>query len=209
MLKLYVHPQSQNCQKVLAVAQYLDVPHEKIEVDLFKGAQRQPDYLAKNPMGTVPLLEDDDGFILRESNAIALYLNEKAQGELMPQGKEGHLAQQWLQWQSRHFAPAADTQRYERQIKPMMQQATDEAAVQSAQQQFHRHAKILEAQLEGQQYVLGEKLSVADFAIASSLNFAEAAQMPLEDYAQIRAWRERMSEIPAWQAQAQLALPQG
>lgn len=127
----------------------------------------------------------------------------------MPQGKEGHLAQQWLQWQSRHFAPTADTQRYERQIKAFMQQAPDEAALKSAEQRFHRHAKALEAQLEGQQYVLGEKLSLADFEIASSLSFAEAAQMPLEDYAQIRAWRERMTEIPAWQAQAKLAQPKG
>lgn len=123
----------------------------------------------------------------------------------MPAGKEGHLAQQWLQWQSRHFSPAADTQRYERQIKPMMEQPTDEAAVQVATQQFHRHAKLLESQLEGQQYVLGNTLSLVDFAVASSLNYAQAAQMPLEEYAQIRAWRERMAEIPAWKTQAQLA----
>lgn len=204
MLKLHVHPASQNSQKVIAIAEHLQIPHEIVEVNLFKGEQQSPEFLAKNPAGMVPLLEDE-GFYLRESNAIAQYLNEKASGDLMPSGKEGHLAQQWLQWHSRHFSPAADTQRYERQIKPMMEQPTDESAVQAATQQFHRHAKLLESQLEGQQYVLGDKLSLVDFAIASSLNYAQIAQMPLEEYTQIQAWRERMSEIPAWKTQAQQA----
>lgn len=208
MLKLYVHPFSQNCQKVMAVADHLQVPYEKIEVDLLQGQQRQPEYLAKNPMGTVPLLEDDDGFVLRESNAIALYLNDKANGELMPKGQQGHLAQQWLQWQSRHLAPPTDTQRYERQLKPLMKQEADQTALEAAELQFHKQAKVLEQQLANQNYVLGEQLSVADFAIASSLNFAEAAQMPLQEYSEIKAWRERMAQIPAWKTQAQAAQQQ-
>lgn len=74
MLKLHIHPGSQNSQKVIAIAEHLQIPHEKVVVDLFKGEQQSPEFLAKNPAGAVPLLEDE-GFFLRESNAIAQYLN--------------------------------------------------------------------------------------------------------------------------------------
>ena len=80
-MKLYLSPASPNCQKVLAVARELDIRLERVNVDIFKGEAKTPAYLAKNPNGRVPLLEDD-GLLLWESNAIIAYLaSQKASDE--------------------------------------------------------------------------------------------------------------------------------
>ena len=76
-MKLYQFPLSPNCQKVVALAREVGVPLEVVNLDVFKGATRTPEFLQKNPNGKIPLLEDD-GLFLWESNAILGYIAAKA-----------------------------------------------------------------------------------------------------------------------------------
>ena len=76
-MRMYTFASSPNCWKVLAVARELSLPVETIPVDLFKGEARTSAFLAKNPNGRVPVLEED-GFVLWESNAILAYLASRA-----------------------------------------------------------------------------------------------------------------------------------
>jgi glutathione S-transferase len=83
-MRLYTFAVSPNCQKVLAVARELDIRLDRVNVDIFRGEAKTPAYLAKNPNGRVPLLEDD-GFALSESNASLAYLaGRKASPSLLP-----------------------------------------------------------------------------------------------------------------------------
>ena len=82
-MKLYGFPPSPNTWKVRAVAHHLGIPLEFSFVDLSKGEQRKPDYLAINPSGRTPTLVDGD-FILPESNAIMQYLAGEKPNSLWP-----------------------------------------------------------------------------------------------------------------------------
>jgi len=72
-LKFYYEPISQPCRAVQCLLELLEIPHEKIHIDLSKGQQKNPEFLAVNPLGEVPCI-DDDGYILWESEAIMKYL---------------------------------------------------------------------------------------------------------------------------------------
>lgn len=85
VLKIHGMPMSTCTRRVAAVLKYLDVPYELVTVDLRAGAHKAPEYLAKQPFGQVPYM-DDDGFILYESRAMARYVAVKyGKGKLLPQ----------------------------------------------------------------------------------------------------------------------------
>ena len=86
-MKLYDFAFSTNCRKVRALAYELGIPLEFVSVDLPKGAQRTPAFLAVNPNGRVPVLVDGD-LRLTESQAILAYLGEKT-GRLWPSSAAG------------------------------------------------------------------------------------------------------------------------
>lgn len=88
VLKLYGFPMSTCTRRVAIVCKEKNIPYEFILVDLMKGAQKEPEYMAKHPFGQVPCI-DDDGFILYESRAICRYLELKYKNQgtkLIPDG---------------------------------------------------------------------------------------------------------------------------
>lgn len=76
-MKIHHHPLSGHSHRVVLFASLLGVPHELVEVDLKAGAHKKPAFLALNPFGQVPVLEDD-GTVIADSNAILVYLATKA-----------------------------------------------------------------------------------------------------------------------------------
>jgi glutathione S-transferase len=76
MLTLYSQQASGNAYKPRLLLAQLGIPFRLIDMNTYDGSTRKPDYLAKNPIGRVPLLEFDDGRLLAESNAILLHLAE-------------------------------------------------------------------------------------------------------------------------------------
>jgi glutathione S-transferase len=75
-IKVHRHPISGHCHRVELMLSLLGLPFERVEVDLLKGAQKQPAFLAKNALGQVPVIEDG-AFLLADSNAILVYLATK------------------------------------------------------------------------------------------------------------------------------------
>ena len=76
MLRLYDNRESRNGYKVVMLLNHLGAAFERVELDIFKGASRTPEFLAKNPAGKIPALELEDGTVLAESGAILWYLAE-------------------------------------------------------------------------------------------------------------------------------------
>jgi len=204
-LKLYVFPPSPRAFKVLLAAHHLGLPYEPQLVDLTKGDQKAPAFLALNPNGRMPVL-DDDGFVLWESNAIVEYLASKAGGAWLPHEARDRLAlTKWLYWECNHWDPTCAIFVFERLVKPFFGLGeTSEAEVVKAETTFHRLAGVLNGELEKHRYLTGDALTIADLAIGSSLSVAERVNYPLENYRAIQRWHADLKALPAWAQAAAL-----
>jgi glutathione S-transferase len=201
-MKLYTHPLSSNGRKVIITANLLNLPLTALTVDLFGGAQQHPDFLALNPNGMVPVL-DDDGYLLWESEAIMQYLAAKQPGNsLFPDDARARIeVVRWQCWSLAHWKLAIQTLVFERAIKTRLGLGDpDPAEIDKADQRFHRFAKVLEGTLAERRWVAGDTLTLADISIGASLMHAELGQLPLAEYPAIDRWFERVEALPAWQA---------
>ena len=200
-LKLHVFPQSPRGFKVLVVAYQLGIDFELVFCDLTKGDQKSAAYTALNPNQRMPALEDGD-FRLWESNAIIQYLAaKKPEGGLLPADERARAdVARWQFWESTTWDPACAILVFERAVKRFFGGgAPDPVEVEKGLQRFHRAAKVLDAHLRGRAYVCGDRLTLADFALAADLTMAEPAQLPLEGFGEMRRWAGRLADLPAWQ----------
>src|ERR1043166_3050332 len=116
-IKLYNSKVSPYARKVRLLPTERGLPLEKIDVDFQNGDQGKPEYLAMNPNGKVPVI-DDDGFVLWESIAILKYLAGKA-GRLLPADARTRAeTDQWMFWWANHPEPAIELLIYELLLKP-------------------------------------------------------------------------------------------
>lgn len=200
-LRLHVFPPSPRAFKVLVVAHHLGIDYEFVLCDLTKGDQKSAAYAVLNPNQRMPSLEDGD-FKLWESNAIVQYLAaKKPESGLLPGDERGRAdVARWQFWESTTWDPACAILVFERAVKRFFGGgAPDPVEVEKGLQRFHRGARVLDAHLRGRTYVCCDRLTLADFALAADLTMAEPAQLPLEDYGEIRRWAGRLAELPAWQ----------
>jgi len=191
-MKLYDFAFSPNCRKVRAVAYELGVPLECVHIDLGRGASRAPSFLALNPNGRVPVLQDGD-FVLWESTAILRYLSAHRGGALVPSGARAQAdMDRWIAWQLAHLGPALSKVAFERIAKKITGRgAPDEALIAAGTADFAQQSAILDAALDGREYLAGT-LSLADFALASHYSLAETAGLDVAPHARIRAWLARI-----------------
>ncbi len=201
-MKYFYHPISPNCRKTTALLDFLDLKAERIVVDLPKGEQMKPEFLAVNPNGMVPTLSDGTT-VVRESNVISIYLAEKAGSEIFPaDSARRYRVMEWMFWEQSHFMFACGTVFFQRLIKPMLGQDVDEGKVEEGIKKFRRHAKVLNAVLEEDRYLVGDKLSLADWAVAGHLSFADKIGLPVGEFPAVERWLSLLDETPAWKAAA-------
>lgn len=185
-------------RKACAVAKHLNPPVKFIYLDMGKGEHRRPDYLALNPNGKVPTLTDGD-HTFWEADAIMCYLSAQAGSDLWPQDARQIEIVRWLSWNQQHFSRHGTTVFFEKIIKPRFNLGDpDPGNIESALNQFRRFAAILNAQLDGCRWLLGNTLTVADFAVATVLPFADRIGLPLDEFPAIHSWHDRLSELDAW-----------
>ena len=152
-MKLYHFP-SPNPQKVTFALKELGLDCEIVPVDLAKGEQRQPDFLALNPFGRVPVLVDD-GVKLWESHAILAYLGEKT-GQLWPSSAAGRAdALKWLFFLSQHITPPAGEIAFNRIAAKLLGIPSDEAAIALGEKALPGVVGIIEGQLAGNKWITG------------------------------------------------------
>ena len=199
-MKLYYHPASPNCIPVLALADHLGLELERIFTDPFKGETRTPEYLKNNPNGKVPTLVDGD-YVVWESNAIMIYLADQNETSLWPRDMKTRVSIiHWQFWQQAHWLHATGILTWERLIKSFADLGDpDPAEEKKGEEAVERYGAVLNASLEGKQYLVGDQLTLADFAVASPLVYAEPCRFPLKDFSHLHAWYARISELEAWQ----------
>lgn len=203
-MKLYAIVGSPNSRKVLSVIHHLGLEVEVEYLDLFQGQHKTPQYLAINPNGMVPALVDGD-LKLWESNAIIQYLADKAgDTKLLPtEPQQRAEVVRWLCWELAHFNQAFGSLAFEAIAKPtFMDLPANDALVAHAQQQLTRFAPVLEQQLTGQDYLCGDHITLADYAMIHVEFFKEAVPFDWSAYPQINGYYERLRQSPHWQASA-------
>jgi glutathione S-transferase len=198
VMKYYYHPASPNCRKVSTVIELLGIDVKYEFVDLFKGKQAQPEFLAVNRNGMVPVLVDGPRTVV-ESNCILIYLAEKAGSELWSEDTRLEILQ-WMFWEQSHFMYATGMLFFQKLIKPMMGKDPDETRIEESMAKFRRHAKALDQHLNERDWLVGESMTLADIAVAANLSFAKATELPLEEFSNIQRWYAAIEELEAWKA---------
>src|SRR5262249_40159077 len=120
----------------------------------------------------------------------------------LPADETGRLnVTRWQFWDACHWDPACAVFVFENIVKAVVLKSgePDQAALAKGAELFHRAAKVLDDQLKRNKYVVGDRLTVADFSIAAPLNYTEMARLPLDSYAEIKRWYGSVRALPAWQ----------
>jgi glutathione S-transferase len=175
--------------------QELGVPFEAVTVNLAVGEQRQNPFLGLNPAGKVPVLEDGE-LVLTESVAIALYLAEKhPEKGFAPQGlrARAELAR-WLLFTATELQQPLWRITRHTVIYPEDRRLPGEIAL--AREDFLAMAKVLDRHMVDREYVVGDSVTVADFVLAYTLDWAQLLD-PLADFPRLEGYMLRMYDRPA------------
>ena len=165
MLKVWGRNTSSNVQKVMWAIGELGLKHERVDIGGPFGKNKEPAYLAMNPNGLVPTLEEEDGFLLWESNTIVRYLAAKhGAGKLEPADPRTRaLANKWMDWQLAVAGPA---------IFPLFwglvrtpPEKRDQAAIDGGKKKTTEAMKILDAQLDKTAFLAGDEFSYGDIPV--------------------------------------------
>ncbi|XP_063545142.1 glutathione S-transferase 1-1-like [Cydia strobilella] len=195
MPDLYYVPGSAPCRTVLLAAKALNVNLNLKLVDLHHGEQLKPEYLKLNPQHTVPTLVDD-GLSLWESRAIITYLaNKYGKGStLYPEEPRARA----LVDQRLYFDIGTLYQRFADYFYPQIFGGAP--ADQGKLQKIEEALKFLDTFLEGQKYVAGPNLTLADLSLIASVSSFEATDIDFKKYSNVKRWYETVkSTAPGYQ----------
>jgi glutathione S-transferase len=173
--------------------QELGVEFEAVSVDLLAGEQRQAPFLALNPAGKVPVLVDGD-MVLNESIAIVLYLAEKyPEKRLLPDDLRGRAElMRWLLFTTTELEQPLRITRHTR-LYPEDKRLPGEVAL--AREDFGAMAKVLDQHMVEREFVVGDTVTVADFVLAYTLDWAQILGL-LEELPRLEGYMERMYDRP-------------
>jgi glutathione S-transferase len=166
MLKVWGRKNSINVQKVMWAIGELGLAHERIDIGGQFGMNKEAPYLAKNPNGLVPTLEEDDGFLLWESNAIVRYLAAKhGAGTLEPKDPKARArAHQWMDWQLTVAGPAIFHTFWGLVRTPP--EKRDHKAIAESQAKTTEAMSMVDAALGKSAFLAGEEFSMGDIPAA-------------------------------------------
>src|SRR5215470_17180759 len=194
-MRLYLFPPSWRVLAIVALKNHLALDCEIKPIDLGRGDQLAPEYLALNPNKKMPTLTDGE-FVLWESNAILFYMAAKRpESGLWPSDLRGQAdVLRWLAWESAHWdAESCGMIAFEKASKMVLGLgAPDPAFIARGEQNFHRFAAVLNDSLNGKAWVAGDRLTIADFSIGGLIPSAERMSLPIARFPELCRWYERL-----------------
>lgn len=203
-IKIYGDPGSGSLRRVTSASAAMGVPIERVNIDLFKGESHTPEFLELNPHGLSPVMVDGD-FVLYESSAINLYLAEKAGSDVAgATTRERYEILQWMFWSGEQWRVFATLTFDEVLAKRFVGLPADETIVQLAFAKIRAAAAVLDAHLADRQFIVGDRLTLADLDIAGPFSQNERTKIPLNEFPNLVAWQQRLLKTaPAWAATKQ------
>jgi glutathione S-transferase len=200
MIKLYSYGPSSNSRKVRAALIEKGLEFTKINIDLSKKEQKNPEYLKIHPFGQVPAL-DDEGFVLYDSTVINEYLeDEYPYPPLMPKDSEGRARARLMEdLRDSHFNPAAGLL-FRELRKPEGER--DQKIIEQARAKITECLERMEKELTGRDYLAGE-FSLADIAFYPNIDTLDRIQVQVDaKYPNLLAWIARLKARPSFSASA-------
>jgi GSH-dependent disulfide-bond oxidoreductase len=198
MIDLYTWT-TPNGRKVSIMLEELGLPYRVHPIDIGKGAQFKPEYIAINPNSKIPAIVDDagpDGSPLRmmESGAILIYLADKTGKLLAASGRERYAALEWLMFQMGGVGPMFG------QVHHFLRAAKEPVpyAIERYTKETQRLYGVLNAQLERSEYLAGA-YTIADIATYPWVARHEWHKTDLNDFPNVKRWFDAISARPAVQ----------
>ncbi len=196
-MKLYHVPGSRSA-RVLWLLLELGVEHEVVRLSLADGSLRTPAYLAINPLGRVPTLEDE-GTAFYESGAIVQYLLERhGEGRFEPRIGSPDRARylQWFHWGEATLLAPIVTMNANRFALPEADRSAK--AIDVAQRQLARILAVLERALDGRRFLVGDGFTAADVMVGYGVTLARLVGELPEDLPSVHAWLDGLAARPAY-----------
>ena len=191
-MKLYSLTLSGHAHRARLFLSLIGQPYEAVEVDLAGGQNRAPDFLALNPFGQVPVL-DDDGTIVPDSNAILVYLAKKlGRTDWLPEDADG--AARVQRWLSVAAGPIAFGPCAARLVTLFGARFDAEEVIARA----HRILGLIDAELASRDWIAAERPTIADVALYSYIAAAPEGNVDLAPYRYVRAWLARIEALPGF-----------
>ncbi len=194
-MKIYGHDLSGHSHRVRLLASLLGLDVEFISVDLLVGAHKQPEFLAKNPFGQVPVLEDGD-VVLADSNAIAVYLATKydsTRSWLPSDPQRAAEVQVWLSKAANELANGVAAAR----LVTVFGAGLDHDAT---KEKGRALLELVDAELSARSWLVGDAPTLADVALYSYVAAAPEGGIDLRPFASVTAWLRRIEALPGFLA---------
>lgn len=200
-IRLYRHALSGHAHRVQLMLSLLDLPCALIDVDLAAGEHRTAAFLARNPFGQVPVIEEGE-FTLADSNAILVYLaltHDPARRWLPADARTQAAVQRWLSVAAGPLAAGPAAARVAHVFK--RPQNPQPAAI-------ARHLfDLMEAHLSGRAWLAADHPTIADVAMYTYTAHAPEGGIALDPWPQLRAWLQRVEALPGFVGMQRSALP--
>lgn len=195
MYKVFGMSLSGNCHKVRMVLDHLDLPYQWIETDISKGASRTREFLSRNPVGKVPVLELPSGEFLSESNAIIQYL---AKGTALWPSDAYRQADtlKWMFFEQNRHEPSVAEARYIMLFLP--QDDPRRAELPGKHKVGHEAFAVMEQRLSETDFLTGANCTIADVALFAYTHVAAEGGFDMSSYPAIAAWVERILSLPGF-----------
>ena len=201
MIHLYDNADSGNGYKIRLLLAQLGRAHRWTDLDIFSGVSRTPEFLSKNPNGSIPTLQLDDGTCLAESNAILWYLAEES--PFVPPGRLGRAqALQWMFFEQYSHEPYVATPRYI--LRHLPEDSPRRAELPARLERGREALAVMEKHLSTRQFFVAEQFSIADIALFAYTHVAPQGGHDLAPYRSIRGWLSRVSSQPGFIAMNEL-----
>jgi glutathione S-transferase len=197
MMRLYDYGPSQNCFKVRLLAAHLGLKIEVVVVSIFEGEAASPEFLAKNPMGTVPLLETESGACLAESNAILVFLAEGT--PYLPSDAMARAqVVRWLMFEQRYIQTSISRLRYWTLTGKIDDFSRD---VPTARTLGNRALDVLDREFGLRPFIAGDSYTVADMSLFAYSHVAGDADFDLSRGKNLTTWFDRVRRQPGFSAE--------
>lgn len=193
-MKLHDYLPSQNAYKVRLLLNHLGVEYKTVIVSIFEGEGRRADFLAKNPVGAVPVLELEDGRTLAESNAILMYLAEGTRYLPSEPWSRAQVAR-WMFFEEDYVQNGIASLRHWTLTGKLARRS--EEAINGKRAVSLKTLAILDAWLGEREFLVGT-YTVADMAMYAYVGFSEEAGLPMQDYVNVVNWIARIRSQPGF-----------
>jgi glutathione S-transferase len=201
MIKIWGRDTSANVQKVMWAVGEIGLPHERIDVGGPYGKNREAAYLAMNPNGLVPTLEEEDGFLLWESNSIVRYLGAKHAAQVLEPAdlRVRAKASAWMDWQLSVLGPAIFECFWGLIRTPP--EKRNHAAIEDSKKRTTGAVAILDAQLAKTAYLAGQSFSYGDIPAAVLANRYRQIVPDRPPFPHFERWFASIAARPAFRDQ--------